>query len=367
MSDFSIKSGSTSPPLVVTLMDGDTPAVLTGATVRIRMRSRLGGALVVDSPATVTDAAAGVVSYQWQAGDTDEVGEYEIEFEVTFSGGFEQTFPDDGYVTLDIEPTLEAEVVVLPSSADSCWPVDTSCCTTFDEYPVGVRQRAVALAGQTMRMLTGYSVGGCPVVLRPCTQTCVRASSGWYYGGGMFYPRIDSLGRWVNACGCTYDCACSALSVVNLGGVVGAVTEVRVDGAILPTTAYRLDNGNRLVRLDGEVWPACQDMSKAETEVGTFSVSVQRGVAVDGLGAYAAGLLACEYAKACTGSKCRLPSGTTAVVRQGISMEINTGLFPGGLTGIREVDLVIMRYNPHALKRPSAVWTPDVPSFVVPR
>lgn len=363
--DFSIKSGSTEPALVVGLLDNGEPLNLTGATVRIRMRSVLGGPLVVDSPAAVlAPATDGVVSYQWTAGDTDEVGDYEVEFEVTFSGGAEQVFPNDGYVNVSIEPSLTSTNIPIPDLPENCWPVDTSCCTDFDNYSATVQARAVALAAQTMRMLTGYSVGGCPVKLRPCTRSCVSESVGWYYNGGSFYPHIDHLGRWVNGCGCSYNCSCTALSVLDLGGSVSSVTEVRQDGAVLASSKYRLD-GSRLVRLDGEVWPACQDMAKADTEVGTLSVSVVRGAAVDGLGSWAAGLLACEYAKACTGGKCRLPSGVTSVTRQGISMELNTGVFPSGLTGIREVDVYIRRVNPYALQRQSAVWSPDYNSPTV--
>lgn len=254
-----------------------------------------------------------------------------------------------------------------PALPETCWPVNTDLCEGFAEYDSDVRDMAVALAGQTMRMLTGYSVGACPVVLRPCTQTCVSGSAGWYANGGTFYPHIDRLGRWVNACGCTYNCSCKMLSVVRLGGIVGEITEVKVDGEVLPTTAYRLDNGHRLVRTDGGVWPVCQDMALDDTEEGTFSVSVVRGAAVDGLGAYAAGVLACEFAKALTGCDCALPSNVTSITRQGITMELNTGAFPEGFTGIREVDVIIARYNPHALKRPSAVFSFDVNTPVVPR
>jgi hypothetical protein len=254
-----------------------------------------------------------------------------------------------------------------PALPETCWPVNTDHCPDFEQHPQDVQDLAVALAGQSMRMLTGYSAGGCPVVLRPCSQTCVKNSVAWGYFGGTFYPHMDTLGRWVNGCGCTYDCSCTALSTVYLAGVVGTVTEVKIDGEVLPTTAYRVDNGTRLVRLDGETWPACQDMAAADTEVGTFSVSVVRGAVVDGLGAYAAGLLACEFAKALTGCDCALPSNVTSITRQGITMELNTGAFPEGFTGIREVDIIIARYNPHALKRPSAVWSPDIVSPVVPR
>lgn len=362
MTDFVIKSGSTGPPIVVTLLDGSNPVNLTGATVRMRMRAVSGGPLVIDSPATIVGSPLeGTVSYQWQEADVDTVGNFEVEWEVTYLGGGEQVFPTEGYTTVTIEPSLTAEVITLPDLPTQCWPIDHGCCDDFDTYPPDVRARADALAVQTMRMLTGYSVGACPVVLRPCSMNCVSNSLAWYSVGGTFYPHIDTLGRWVNSCGCTYSCSCTVLSTILLSGPVGSIVEVKQDGVIVPTTAYRLD-GNRLVRLDGEVWPACQDMAAADTEVGTLSVKVVMGAAVDALGAYAAGRLACEYAKACVGKKCALPSNATNVTRQGITVDLTADAFPAGLTGIREVDLVIQRYNPNKLRIPPAVYSPDVPS-----
>lgn len=245
-----------------------------------------------------------------------------------------------------------------------CWPVDHGCCDNWNDYPPEVQNRADALAAQTMRMLTGYSVGGCPVTLRPCSISCASQAAGWDWVGSTFTPHINGLGQWVNACGCSGGCGCVALSTVRLGGY-GTVTEVKVDGAVLPPTSYRVQNGSDLVRLDGGDWPACQDMALDDTQVGTFSVKIQRGAAVDGLGSYAAGVLACEYAKSCSGQKCRLPANATNVVRQGIAIDLTPGAFPSGLTGIREVDLVIQRYNPHGLKMPSMIWSPDVPSGVI--
>lgn len=365
MSDFVIKSGATAPYLNATLYDGDVPLNLTGATVLMRMRRTAGGALIINSPATIVGPPVdGVVSYEWLVADTDEVGDFEVEWEVTFAGGAKEVFPTEGYTSVKILPSLTAETIVLPDMPDYCWPIDHGCCSEFDEYPPEVQERADALASQTLRMLTGYSVGGCPVTLRPCSISCASGTATWSWAGGTFTPHINGLGQWVNGCGCSGGCACTALSTVRLGGA-GTVTEVKVDGVVLPTTAYRVQNGSDLVRLDGGTWPACQDMALADTEANTFSVKVQRGQPVDGLGAYAAGLLACEYAKACSGKKCRLPSNVTTATRQGISMDLTTDAFADGLTGIREVDLVIRRYNPNGLKMPSMVFSPDVRSAVV--
>lgn len=366
MSDFSIKSGSTAPALTVTLYDGASPLNLTGATVRMRMRRVSGGTLAIDAAASVLDAENGIVSYQWVPADTDEAGDFEVEWEVTFSGGAEQVFPTEGYTLVTVEPSLTSVVEAIPDLPDHCWPVDTSCCSSFDEYSPDVQARAKALAGMTMRMLTGYNVGGCPVTLRPCSISCVSRSGGWYEQGGTFRPYINAYGQWVNGCGCTHGgCGCTALPSVYLGSV-SRVVEVKVDGVVVPPANYAV-HGDTLVRTDGEPWPVCQDMAAADTEVGTFSVSIVRGAAVDGLGAYAAGRLACEFAKACTGKKCALPSNVTSVTRQGITYDMTTESFPNGLTGIREVDLVIQRYNPNKMKAPPVVWSPDLPGSVVIR
>lgn len=248
--------------------------------------------------------------------------------------------------------------VPIPDLPENCWPVDTTGCEDFESLPTEVRDVSRSLAAQTIRMLTGYSVGGCPVLVRPCTEQHLRRLG--FYQPGFLNPYINAYGQWVNGCGCRTSCSCTDLPAAYLGQPVGEVQEVKVDGVVLDPSAYALSEG-RLLRRDGDSWPLCQDMSLPDTEVGTFSVSLLRGAPVDGLGARMAGVLACEYAKALQGSKsCRLPKNVTAITRQGITMELDNGLFPGGLTGIREVDVYLRLHNPYGLRRPSAVWSPDV-------
>jgi len=277
----------------------------------------------------------------------------------------------------------------IPDLPDYCWPVDWACDQAFyddlttmpdPEDPDGPRipdpdgilvaERAEALAAQTLQALTGYRVGGCPVAVRPCSPRCIPGSwltapgtpSNWAgYSGWTFSPYIGAGGQWLNACGCVNDgCSCTKVEEVILPGVVGLVVSVEIDGAALSPFAYRVDNGNRLVRTDGGSWPSCQDMNADEGE-GTFIVTYQRGAPVDGLGAWASGLLAKQYAMACTGGRCDLPTGVTSIVRSGISMEIATGAFPDGLTGIRDVDSFIQSWNPYTNLGPAEVFSPDVP------
>ena len=38
---------------------------------------------------------------------------------------------------------------------------------------------------------------------------------------------------------------------------VGSVTEVTIDGVLVPPSVYRVDNSTQLVRTDGGSWPSC--------------------------------------------------------------------------------------------------------------
>lgn len=145
-----------------------------------------------------------------------------------------------------------------------------------------------------------------------------------------------------------------------LPGSVAEVWQIKQDGVLLPVDAYRVDNDNRLLRTDGLGWPSCQNMIADVDEPGTLAVWYIPGVPIDAAAQWAAGVMTCEFAKACSGGKCRLPSAVTSIARQGISMDIPSGMFPDGMTGIREVDAFLTSINPNALRIPPRVWSPDL-------
>lgn len=100
MSTFTIKRGDTLPKISAVLSDKDGPVDLTGASVRLIVPP------IVDASATIVDADAGSVEYQWQAGDTETRGVYKAEFQVTFPSGDILTFPNDGFITVQIDSDL---------------------------------------------------------------------------------------------------------------------------------------------------------------------------------------------------------------------------------------------------------------------
>lgn len=235
-------------------------------------------------------------------------------------------------------------------------------------------ERSEALAWMTLAALTADQVGTCPITVRPCKAGCPPAGtwmvapvdvSGHFAGvlpGRMsgFAPFVNGNGAWVNSCGCTSSCSCVALCEAILPGPVGDILEVWLNGAVVDPGAYRVDNGDRLVRTDGECWPTCQNMAQDAHGDEAFSVTYYRGAAPDSVTLWLAGLLAVEWLKACQNDKaCRLPAGTRSVARQGVSYEISADMFGEAGTGIREVDAFVHRLNPYRLKMAPVIATPQ--------
>lgn len=251
------------------------------------------------------------------------------------------------------------------TAVDLCWPVDWSCVPDEDDINPLVKARSAALAISALRSLTGYQVGGCPITVRPCALGCAqeRSYNIWPITGQPGTgPWINESGRWVNGCGCGTSCSCTSLSEVILPAPVGLVVEVVLNGVVMDSGDYRIDNGNRLVRTDGEPWPFCQDMTQPDDGPDAFAVTYLNSIPVDANAAYAAGLLAYEFVKACGGSKCKLPNNVTQIARGGITMQIEPGSFPNGTTGILAVDAWLRTVNPYQVKVPAQVFSFDRPA-----
>lgn len=100
---FFIKQNDTSPFITATLKDASNAAVdISGATVQFHMRKVGETTAKVDAAAVVTDADNGAVKYEWSTGDTDTVGQYQAEFEVTYVGGKIETFPNNSYILVQV-------------------------------------------------------------------------------------------------------------------------------------------------------------------------------------------------------------------------------------------------------------------------
>lgn len=255
------------------------------------------------------------------------------------------------------------------------------CCPRWSTFPAPIQEAATEFATEIVWALSGRQFGGCPKVMRPCAR-CVgqtyRTYGVWMDGysngaaGPMWWPYIDAGGVWRN-CACSGTCRCEPSQQVWLPGTISAITEVRVDNAVIDPANYRLDYANGLFWLvgqNGQQWPECQNFDvQASSTDNTFVVSVTEGPEVPGSGLLAAARLACEYAELCTGGQCRLSAAATAITRDGVSYEILTAsdLISKGFTPLPEVNQWIFSVNPGGLAERPRVWSPDddVPRIAV--
>lgn len=245
------------------------------------------------------------------------------------------------------------------------WTIDTTCVADWDTYSVAVQNAATAYATTVLWAATGRQFGLCEISVRPCGRYAPNCPSLWGYwwdvGSSTWFPYIDDFGIWRN-CSCGMDrCGCRPKCEVWLPGPVDSVLEVIQDGVVVPPASYRVDNGRWLVRTDGDCWPDYADLD-VDSGTGFFEVTYLRGTPVPLALQVAAGTLAGEWAKGCSGGTCRLPSRVTTIARAGVtvSMVDVDSLLDRGLTGLTEVDQIITAYNPWGLKKRPRVWSNEL-------
>ena len=94
-----MKQGDTASIMKRTLLDAfGSPVNLTGASLRFSMRVKPGGSTKISAVlATIANAGLGEVQYSFSATDTNTADEFESEWQVSYTDGTVQTFPNDGY------------------------------------------------------------------------------------------------------------------------------------------------------------------------------------------------------------------------------------------------------------------------------
>jgi hypothetical protein len=226
---------------------------------------------------------------------------------------------------------------------------------------------AEAVACQIMWAGTGRQYGLCEITVRPCNRTSdplyvdypVETS-----GLGVDYATayIAQNGQWHNA-GCGPSCSCTGSCEIALDGptTTAGITSVHVAGVLVPPAAYEVHNAYLLVRTDGACWPTCGDYSDPST---AFEVVYQRGKPIPPAVQHATNRFACELARDCQGTDCRLPNRLRSLTRQGVEVQMaNIADDDGKIrTGIFEVDVLLAAENPRGLQAPPMVLTPDLPS-----
>jgi hypothetical protein len=99
-----LKKNDTKVNIKATLSNESGPVDLTGCSVRFLMSKR--NTLKIDRPGIIQDAVNGLVWFVFEQGDTDETGAFQAEFEVTFPDERVETFPNTGYILINIQNDL---------------------------------------------------------------------------------------------------------------------------------------------------------------------------------------------------------------------------------------------------------------------
>jgi hypothetical protein len=332
------------------------PVDVTGLTFALTRTD--GTALVAPTAAGITHVATGTYTYPYAAPAGLATGQ-----------AFAIWASDQG---------TASELVSIGAAASSstgsaaCEPWPATYCTTLTGVSPAASGLYLQAATDVLYKLTAQQFGICTFTLRPCRHDCYGNSwpfdgGNWWQWGGLYPRPVLFDGAWFNlTCGsCSGTCSCGPLEEAWLPGPIFAVTEVKVNGIVLSPTAYRVDDFRKLVRTDGGRWPVCQNLTAADTESGTWSVTVQIGQEVPALAQLAVGELYTEIAKACTGVACALPAGVTTITRQGVTLDFDSfvDLLERGLLGLRFCDMLVATYNPDRLRTAPRVYDVDGESY----
>lgn len=249
------------------------------------------------------------------------------------------------------------------------WIIDppaTGCCTNWDDYTDMQQATASTLAASWMWAATGRQFGQCEATVQACTGR--GAPPTWEafpveYGRQAAYGPYQFDGVWFNGPTGSSWC-CETLCELRLPGPIygtDAIIEVSAAGVVLDPGDYRVWDGVKLARTDGQCWPSCCNGGTAGAGV---TVNYLIGLPVPADVSIAANMLACEFAAACAGGKCRLPRTVSSMTQMGTTVDFSqlpAAGTPAMATGIYEIDQVVKIYNPYGLAQRPKLYNPNRP------
>lgn len=307
------------------------------------------------------------------------VGVYELAYMPLTSGVYNYKVEGEGAVVA-VSPTASFTVLsdaIAAGQGAPCEPWvtadDVAACCGVETTSTFLFDSVAYQAGALLFQLSARQFPGvCSKTVRPACDEC---SCGY-----QVLSRGHIVGPWdwgySGFCGsCLVACHPSRIKLS--GYPVREITQIKINGAVLASSEYRLWKNRYVTRLDNGRWPIRQNLTLADTEDNTFSISYLYGAEVPDLGRAAAASLACELYKACEGQECALPTGVTRLQRQGVTIELQsftswayqreTRVQRGGWqTGMPLVDAFLNAYSPRGLLRRPVFWAPGRHQYAQP-
>ena len=108
MEPYIIKAGDTYKPLTYQIKDFNGAIDLTNCEVNFKMSTSYFD-LLLNQKAEIVDPVNGLVKYQFNSAETRKVGYFYAGFEVTFPDFRKQSFPQSGYLKVQINKSLKNE------------------------------------------------------------------------------------------------------------------------------------------------------------------------------------------------------------------------------------------------------------------
>lgn len=231
--------------------------------------------------------------------------------------------------------------MTLLSDVSCPWPIDEESCGLSDlpvvdpgsDPATDLFTQCVATASSIMARLSAYTIGNCPAEVRP-----------------------------LNICSTCRTWCCGGADSIYIKGPMGLnvwdVDRVRLGADEYPDNTWRYDRDTRLLwRVPPDVWPQKDEKWSNAGEGEAFVVDVILGTPPDPWALDVCARLVKELYLSCVGKKCRLPSNTTTVTSQGITVrlrdeEVNTF--------IPELAAWVHAVNPHGARLPGMVMSPEV-------
>ena len=342
-------------------------------TIAVKVEDNDGGVTLGPTTANITELGTSGV-YVWNAPAAPaSLGTYTIMWST------DGTFDPDTVQTEELVVFAASSVPTSPlpppdDSADStqgpctAWLTgeDVALCCNAAAEEVGtfytLLDDAADVASQLLYELSGRRWAGlCSRNgVRPCHDGCMCGVQVLSRGHLVVDPMLWSPTRCEGR-----SCGCSDMSRVPLAGYVRQVTQVKIDGVVLDSSAYTVMDHKWLTRIDGNRWPSCSHAALPDTEEGTFSVNYTYGKQPPWMAIEAAKQLACQIYLSCStgGEDCAIPIGATRITRQGITVERaifarnpETGAWE---TGMDNVDRFLNAANRQGIQRRALFFGPS--------